>query len=34
LGLERSLSLPRVIQKSSSVNLLIAECETGQEGNG
>ena len=32
-GLEHSLSPPRVIQKSNSVRSLMAECETGQEGN-
>jgi hypothetical protein len=33
LGLERSLSPPRVIQKNSSASSLIAECEAGPEGN-
>jgi hypothetical protein len=33
LGLERSLSPPRVMQKSSSASSLIAECKAGQEGN-
>jgi hypothetical protein len=30
-GLERSLSPPRVMQKSSSASSLIAECEAGKE---
>ncbi|KIM73135.1 hypothetical protein PILCRDRAFT_93207 [Piloderma croceum F 1598] len=33
LGLERSLSPPRVMQKSSSASSLIAECKAGQEAN-